>query len=147
MSPLSGDILSPQKTAVALLLPAGFWWRALAWLLDTLVIAAAQFLLVALLFSVDGGFVGGALGLVLNWLYYAFMESSRWQATIGKKACALIVTTEAYEPVSFARATGRHFAKYLSILTLGVGYMMAAFTRRKQALHDILAGTLVLRVK
>ncbi|MBS3800254.1 MAG: RDD family protein, partial [Thioalkalivibrio sp.] len=49
------------------------------------------------------------------------------------------------ERISFARATGRHFASILSGLTLGIGYIMVAFTRRRQALHDLIAQTLVVR--
>jgi uncharacterized RDD family membrane protein YckC len=79
------------------------------------------------------------------WLYFAVFESSHWQATIGKRLCGLIVVTEDGSRLSFARATGRFLGKYISGLILSVGYLMAAFTARKQALHDIMAGTLVLR--
>lgn len=85
------------------------------------------------------------LGAVINWLYYAYMESSANQATLGKMALNLKVTDLNGERISFGRATGRHFAKYLSSLTLLIGYVMAAFTERKQALHDIVAGTLVVK--
>jgi uncharacterized RDD family membrane protein YckC len=55
------------------------------------------------------------------------------------------VTDLAGNRISFARATGRHFAKYISLLILLVGYIMAGFTQNKQALHDMIAGTLVRR--
>ena len=88
------------------------------------------------------------LNLVLMvgvWLYYALMECSTWQGTLGKKALGLYVTDMEGNRISFGRATGRHFGKILSGLTLLVGYIMAGFTARKQALHDLLASCLMLR--
>jgi uncharacterized RDD family membrane protein YckC len=84
-------------------------------------------------------------GGLVNWIYEAGMESSSRQATLGKMALGLKVTDIWGKRISFARATGRHFAKYLSGAILMIGYIMAAFTARKQALHDILAETLVPR--
>lgn len=80
--------------------------------------------------------------IVVNWLYEALLTSSDWQATLGKKMLNLRVTDEEGNRISFARASGRHFAKYVSSFLL-IGYIMAAFTDRKRALHDMLAGTLV----
>jgi uncharacterized RDD family membrane protein YckC len=85
------------------------------------------------------------LRMVLNWLYYSLLESSAWQATLGKKALGLEVTDLDGNRISFGRATGRFFAKFISSIILGIGYIMAGFTEKKQALHDILAGTLVIR--
>jgi uncharacterized RDD family membrane protein YckC len=120
---------------------AGFWRRFGAVLIDVLVVGAATGILTA---------ISGGLGLVLfffgPWLYEAAMMSSEWQATIGKRALDIKVTGSGGERISFARATARHFSKYLSALLLGVGYIMAAFTTRKQALHDIIADTLVVGI-
>ena len=85
------------------------------------------------------------LRTVLHWLYYSLLESSAWQGTLGKKALGLEVTDLDGNRISFGRATGRFFAKIISALILGIGYIMAGFTEKKQALHDILAGTLVIR--
>jgi uncharacterized RDD family membrane protein YckC len=82
---------------------------------------------------------------VLNWLYYALLESSAWQATLGKKALGLEVTDMEGRRISFGRATGRFFAKIISALILWIGFIMAGFTEKKQALHDMIAGTLVIR--
>jgi len=79
------------------------------------------------------------------WLYYAIMESSKPQATIGKMALGTKVTTLGGERIGFGRASGRYFGKIVSGLTLGIGYLMAAFTERRQALHDKMANTLVVR--
>jgi uncharacterized RDD family membrane protein YckC len=97
------------------------------------------------LFSVVG--LGTGIGIVVNWLYEALMTSSSKQATVGKMVFGLVVTDTQGARLSFLHATGRHFAKFLSTLTLLIGYVMAAFTERKQALHDFVAGTYVLHGK
>jgi uncharacterized RDD family membrane protein YckC len=79
------------------------------------------------------------------WCYGSVMESSSWQATIGKKMLRLYVTDVEGCRLTFRRAAGRNLAKYLSSATAGVGYLMCGFTQKKQALHDIVAGCLVLR--
>ncbi|MGA9497765.1 MAG: RDD family protein, partial [Terriglobales bacterium] len=87
-----------------------------------------------------------AIALIFSsWLYEAFMESSSYQATLGKMIFGMKVTDLYGNRISFGRATGRHFAKWLSGMILGIGYIMVAFTERKQGLHDLLAGTLVRR--
>ncbi len=79
------------------------------------------------------------------WLYEALMVSSSRQATLGKLALGLKVTDLNGQPVSFGQATGRHFGKYISGLLFGLGYFMQAFDPKGQALHDKLAGCLVIR--
>ena len=76
--------------------------------------------------------------------YFALLESSRLQATFGKLLLGIKVVDLSGKRISFARATGRFFAKILSGQVLLIGYLMAAFTERKQTLHDLLAGTLVV---
>ena len=93
------------------------------------------------------GIVGLAFSACANWIYEATMESSSKQATVGKMALRLKVTDLEGRRISFARATGRHFAKIISGLILLIGYIMAGFTERKQALHDMIAGTLVQRTQ
>ena len=74
------------------------------------------------------------------------MESSEHQGTLGKMALGLTVTDMQARPVSFARASGRFFSKMITgMIPLAIGYIMAGFTEKKQALHDIIAGCLVLR--
>jgi uncharacterized RDD family membrane protein YckC len=81
-----------------------------------------------------------------GWLYSALLESSEWQGTVGKKLLGLKVTDLAGQQISFWHATGRFFSKMISgLIPLGIGYIMAGFTEKKQALHDMIAGTLVLR--
>jgi uncharacterized RDD family membrane protein YckC len=84
------------------------------------------------------------IGIGLPWLYEALMVSSSKQATLGKLLLGIVVTDLAGNRVSFARASGRYFGKILSQMVLYIGFLMAAFTEKKQALHDMIAGCLVL---
>jgi uncharacterized RDD family membrane protein YckC len=91
-------------------------------------------------------FLGWLVFLILQWLYFAGMESSERQATFGKSVMSLRVTNYDGQRISFGHATGRFFAKVVSgLIPLAIGYIMAGFTEKKQALHDLIAGTLVLR--
>jgi len=84
--------------------------------------------------------------VVMVWLYYAGMESSVYQGTLGKMALGLMVTDLEGRRITFGRASGRYFAKIISgLIPLGIGYAMAGFTEKKQALHDMIASCLVLR--
>lgn len=82
--------------------------------------------------------------LIASWLYFALMESSKKQATLGKMALNIIVVDMQGKRISFGRASGRYFAKIISGMILYVGFIMAAFTEKRQALHDIIAGTLTI---
>lgn len=134
---------------------AGFWLRAAAFVIDGVLLSVVFSIVEGILANLLGVFSGddvwlswlflGSSGLVLTWLWYAAFESSDWQATPGKKLLRLKVTTLQGEKVSFVRALGRQVGKVVSNFLLGLGYVLAAFTRRKQALHDLFANTLVLR--
>jgi uncharacterized RDD family membrane protein YckC len=88
----------------------------------------------------------GSVAIVMVWIYYAWMESSIYQGTLGKMALGLIVTDLEGRRITFARASGRYFAKIITgLIPLGIGYAMAGFTEKKQALHDMIASCLVLR--
>jgi uncharacterized RDD family membrane protein YckC len=152
---------------------AGFWLRLVALVIDNVVLGLGFFLvLIPLIFLTglrtfldnfhpnqdmnDVGifmlvvffFLVATGALVLTWLYHALLECSEWQATLGKKALGLVVTDMAGQRVSFGRATGRHFGKIITnMVPAFLGYIMAGFTAKKQALHDMLAGCLVLRRK
>ena len=146
---------------------AGFWLRFVAFIIDAIVLHFV-FTIVTLPFIASMGMRGIMRGhmpmspeeliplirglfhiflirTALNWLYYALLESSSWQATLGKKALGLEVTDMQGMRVSFGRATGRFFAKFISGIILLIGFIMAGFTEKKQALHDMIAGTLVIR--
>jgi len=120
----------------------GFWIRFVAVIIDAVVLAVGTGIIATASMGMMGAVVG--LGFVVPWLYESLMPASEKQATLGKMAMGLIVTDDNNQRLTFGRATGRHFAKYLSGLALGIGFVMAAFTERKQALHDMIAGTLVV---
>ena len=174
-APVAGSVAAIAPYALPSAVPrveyAGFWLRLVALLIDNVVLGVGLFLvLVPLIFLTglrtllddfhpnedmnDAGvfmiiglfFLVATGSLVLTWLYHALMECSEWQATVGKKALGLVVTDMTGQRVSFGRATGRHFGKMLTNLVPALlGYIMAGFTEKKQALHDMLAGCLVLR--
>ena len=134
---------------------AGFWKRVAAYLIDGIItgIIIIDFF-IALIFFVmfmdDPEAMYSAMSaiyfwsIVISWLYYALLESSERQATIGKMALGIVVTDLNGQRISFGRATGRYFATIISALILFIGVLMAGFTPKKQALHDMMAGTLVV---
>jgi uncharacterized RDD family membrane protein YckC len=138
----------------------GFWIRFVAAIIDGIIVQAVVFPISLLIGGVTGlagamsdiqniglrimgGTISFVIGVAGSWLYEALMESSSRQATLGKMIFQMKVTDLSGNRISFARATGRYFAKWLSGLTLFIGYIIAGFTERKQALHDMVAGTLV----
>ncbi len=133
-----GETGSSLQTRTGTPTSAGFWVRAGAFVIDWF------FLVVVLGVLAMVSSVGVVFGLAIPWIYEALMLSSEKQATLGKIALGIIVTDTAGERLTFGRATGRHFAKYVSSLLFGIGFIMAAFTERKQALHDLLARTLAV---
>ena len=89
----------------------------------------------------------GAVSLLVTIAYFALLESSAWQATLGKRICRLRVTDLAGRRIGLPRAIGRYLGKFVSAFLLMIGFMMAGWTIRKQALHDLMAGTLVTRLR
>lgn len=162
------ETLTPETKQVEY---AGFWLRFVAYIIDDLIIGFVGFLISlpfigGIIFSainmehsqeITGssfmgiaGIVGSVIGLVLasiavGWLYFALMESSKNQGTLGKMALNLKVTDMEGNQISFGRASGRYFGKILSSMIMMIGYILAGITEQKQALHDILANCLVVR--
>lgn len=127
---------------------AGFWIRLLAYILDAIVLGAITYPLVRVLSSMGiGDSSSNILSIAISWMYFAVFESSEWMASPGKKVLGLIVTDEQGMKISIGRATRRYLAKIVSALILGIGFIMVAFTARKQGLHDKIFHTLVLRTK
>jgi uncharacterized RDD family membrane protein YckC len=172
--PLSSSPTAPVYAAVVAAPRvdyAGFWLRLLAFIIDNAILGLGFVLVLIPLIFLTGlhklledfhpdedmsnvGIVmlvgilllAATISLILTWLYHAFMESSDWQATLGKKALGLVVTDMAGQRVSFGRSSGRHFGKMITnLIPAFLGYIMAAFTDKRQALHDMLSGCLVLR--
>ena len=149
---------------------AGFWLRVLAFIIDAIVLSVVYLLLIIPLYDFfapdpDFEFMGPDAAVeesaMLNGLpvldfsqvilvgttivYYAVMEASRHQASLGKMALELKVTDEHGGRLTFSKAILRNVSKMLSSLPLMAGYMVTAFTKRKQALHDLIAGALVVK--
>jgi uncharacterized RDD family membrane protein YckC len=161
----------PAAAAGPQLFYAGFWLRLVAYLIDLVILGVVWGALIVVVIFASGiaamlrnlpenptpdMFFRGAvfvailavvtITLVITWIYYAWMESSPAQGTLGKMALGLIVTDMQYQPISFARASGRFFGRFITgLIPLFLGYIMAGFTAKKQALHDMIANCLVLR--
>lgn len=149
MSQLPGSrrLKSPLKAQPA----ASFWRRFFAWWIDSWVVSVAFTLVLA-------GLLGGLdaveqheasaglilVGAVVGWLYSSLLESSSWQGTVGKRLIGIKVTDLAGRRISFGKSSLRTVCKLLSAITLCIGFLMASFTRRKQALHDLITGCLVV---
>lgn len=114
------------------------------WLIELVVVAVL--LALGLILGGRSYFAGFVIGLTAIWLYFAGFESSRVQSTLSGRILGLRVTDLNGEPVTFNRATVRHFAMYLSAVTpFAIGYLMAFWTKRRQTLHDYLSSTLVVK--
>jgi uncharacterized RDD family membrane protein YckC len=133
---------------------AGFWRRAAAYWIDWFVFFSID-VFIAYFRGIPLGaqqtiepaeFAKSLLfGLIVGWLYSATLESSPWQATIGKRAMDIYVTNLTGRRIGFGQASGRFFGKIISAMILFIGFFMIAFTQRKQGLHDLMAGCLVVR--
>jgi len=173
--PQAGAMMPPAGAVPMVMVPAvpyaGFWLRFVAYLLDVIIVGIVAVPIVLVLAVATGASAAlssmsndnpqqalAAAGFVIFlcslfiillgglWLYYALLESSSWQGTVGKKALGLIVTDLDGRRVSFGRATARFFSRLITgLVPLFIGYILAGITAKKQALHDMIAGTLVLR--
>ena len=151
---------------------AGFWIRFIAYIIDSFIIGVLEFIIVLPLLGLFGvkvfelstlrdlenadpdllvpvlasAITGLSLSvLLITWFYYALLHSGARQATVGKMALSLKVTDINGDRLTFARASLRYFSKILSGLFMMIGYIMAGFTPKKQALHDYIANTYVVR--
>jgi uncharacterized RDD family membrane protein YckC len=140
---------------------AGFWKRFGAHVIDEVILSVIIIVLIVIvaaavgvpleLSGVDEDVIAPlillyfiALEFLVNWLYFTISECSGRQATLGKMALGIIVTDMEGKRISFARANGRFWSKIISGLFFNIGYIIAGFTERKQALHDLIAATLVI---
>lgn len=150
---------------------AGFWLRFVAYIIDAVVLSFIEFILIIPMLGLLGfniaimdqqswasvdwqalapAIVSAGSGVYLSlflisWMYYALFESGPRQGTIGKMALGLVVIDMNGDRINFAKASLRYFSKIISSAILMIGYIMAGLTQRKQALHDIIANTLVVR--
>ncbi|WP_084540782.1 RDD family protein [Desulfofustis glycolicus] len=142
---------------------AGFWKRYFALMVDSIIIIVMlwicffvlTFLVSIIKYHIDNITVKNFISIIdlivswgiillLPWIYFSYMESSKHQATLGKMALGIIVVDKNGNKISFGGATGRFLGKIISYAILLIGYIMVAFTQNKQGLHDILSGTYVI---
>lgn len=131
----------PPRETHGIGLYAGFWRRAAAYLIDSLIMLVPT---IAVGIVVKGGWLGFLLQISCWIVYKVLTEAGPWQATIGKRAMGIKVTTLEGNRISVGQAIGRYLGSLLSGLILCIGYIMAGMTRRRQALHDMMASTLVV---
>ena len=138
---------------------AGFWQRFVAALIDGLIMYVVQMIVFSVfgvsMMKADPNLLADGLpaslviayviSLGLQVAYYAYLESSEKQATFGKQAMGLVVTDMNGGRITMLNAAGRFFSKIISGVILFIGYLMQPFTEKKQALHDMIAGTLVYK--
>lgn len=127
---------------------AGFWRRVAASFFDNAVTTFVGLGLgiILVIFNIPiPQIISNIVPLLIFWLYFSLMESSDKQATVGKRILGIQVAGIDGNKISFLRATGRTFAKILSVITLGIGFLMVAFTKKKQGLHDMVSETVVVK--
>lgn len=135
---------------------AGFWERFGAAFIDGIILGFVGVILGLVLDSPRETYADGSvrlfyfntsdyLGIAINWLYFALQDSSSSQATLGKKALGLKVTSVSGGRISFGQATGRYFGRIISAIIIFIGYLMMIWDDKKQTLHDKMAGTLVVK--
>jgi uncharacterized RDD family membrane protein YckC len=137
------------STAVAY---GGFWIRLVAYIIDAILLSIASGIIGTIfgvnIFNPDPANYSGmstGISILMGLLYFSLMESSERGATVGKMAMGLRVVTDKGERLSFPNAIGRYFAKIISAIILCIGFIMIGFTDRKRGLHDMIAGTLVIK--
>jgi uncharacterized RDD family membrane protein YckC len=172
-TPAAAIIAAPAgpRSAFSPSIYAGFWLRFVAYVIDAILSGVVFGVLILMGVAIVGvsslrNLIQGAespdeffapevigvilliaaVFLVMHWIYFAWMESSPSQGTLGKMALGLIVTDLYGNRITFARASGRFFAKIITgLIPLFIGYILAGITEKKQALHDMIAACLVLR--
>lgn len=140
---------------------AGFWKRVAAYMIDGIIVGIAGGIVGAVIggvmgvgFGLNGGLGSGGMvaiqsvsqviALAMAATFFAMFHASRAQATPGKMAVGIKVARPDGSAITVARGVGRYFALFVSSITLGIGFIMAGFTERKQALHDLMCDTLVV---
>ena len=140
------EFSSSNSTQDSLLIHSGFGTRLAALICDVIIILTVLWLLG--LVQVPQGYTVGfqisPLGSILVWVYYAGLESSPLQASLGKYVTSQVVTNKEGKRIGFWQATGRTWAKLLTLMTFMLGFFSILFTYRSQALHDLISGTYVL---
>ena len=120
---------------------AGFWYRFLAGLIDWILLSIISIILIFV------PIIGWIFSFFVYWLYFAIQHSSSKQATLGMRALDIKITDEKHNKIGFWRASGNYFVTSLSGMLLFIGFIMIAFTSRKQGLHNFVSRTLCIKTK
>ena len=121
---------------------AGFWIRFVAWLIDGIILIIPNIIIGLVVESPASILLQFTIGIV-----YTIGFWTAEGATPGKMAIGLRITTVEGEPIDFGKAVLRYIGYFVSGITLGIGYLMIAFTRDKRGLHDLIAGTVVIQTR
>ena len=120
---------------------AGFWYRFLAGLIDWIILSVISIILVFI------PIIGWFFSFFLYWLYFAIQHSSSSQATLGMRALDIKITDENHKKIGFWRTTGNFYLTVISTLLIFIGFLMIAFTSRKQGFHNLISRTLCIKIK
>jgi uncharacterized RDD family membrane protein YckC len=132
---------NPYKKLSKKQIYAGFWQRFLAGIIDSIILIVIEVILILI------PIIGWILSLFVTWLYFAIQHSSTKQATFGMRALDIKITNENHGKIGFWRATGNFYLTVISALVVFIGFLMIAFTSRKQGFHNLISRTLCIKIK
>ena len=132
---------NPYKKLSKKQIYAGFWQRLLAGIIDSIILIVIEVILILI------PIIGWILSLFVTWLYFAIQHSSTKQATFGMRALDIKITNENHGKIGFWRATGNLYLTVISALVVFIGFLMIAFTSRKQGFHNLISRTLCIKIK
>ena len=131
----------PYKKLTSKFTLAGFWQRLIAGIIDLIILIIIEAILIFI------PILGWILTFFAAWFYFAFLHSSKKQATFGMRALDLKITDENHLKIGFWRASGNFYLTVISAFILFIGFFMIAFTSRKQGLHNLISRTIYLKEK
>jgi uncharacterized RDD family membrane protein YckC len=132
---------NPYKKLSKKQIYAGFWQRFLAGIIDSIILIVIEVILILI------PIIGWILSLFVTWLYFAIQHSSTKQATFGMRALDIKITNENHGKIGFWRATGNFYLTVISALVVFIGFLMIAFTSKKQGFHNLISRTLCIKIK
>ena len=132
---------NPYKKLSKKQIYTGFWQRLLAGIIDSIILIVIEVILILI------PIIGWILSLFVTWLYFAIQHSSTKQATFGMRALDIKITNENHGKIGFWRATGNFYLTVISALVVFIGFLMIAFTSRKQGFHNLISRTLCIKIK
>jgi len=132
---------NPYKKLSKKQIYAGFWQRFLAGITDSIILIVIEVILILI------PIIGWILSLFVTWLYFAIQHSSTKQATFGMRALDIKITNENHGKIGFWRATGNFYLTVISALVFFIGFLMIAFTSKKQGFHNLISRTLCIKIK